>query len=487
MKTSIILLITAVSGLSAGCDSLLEIEPVSEITNSNYWKEEADVKGYLTGIYNDYRGLTSTTLYGEDRGDAMEVGVIGGPSYSWSHDLNAEHGLNWISFYEQIHHCNMLLKYAPGIAFFRENEKDRILAQAYFLRGKMYLTLLQAWGDVPVVLEPTESYARERPARSPASEVMERVLSDAETAIGLFPEITIPDKNRASRPAALCLKAEALAWKYTVLKSGDAQDLADAVAALEEAEKAGVEMLDDYARVFANDNKQNNEIIFSLYAGKDEFNNTYVFTLSISASAGVLTDKVVNKEEIPYTKGLGARHVYAPSRRLKELFGKNGNDKRAASAYIEAVTATGDVLFTAQNKFRGKVYPDEERYFDDDIIVYRLADVKLLKAELLCYMGGAQVETAIGELLATRVRAGIGAYAGARDQASVQREILDERGRELCFELKRWPDLMRAHAAGTVNLYEYVPNLAGKNTPLFLPILRSMRDLNTNLVQTEGY
>lgn len=481
------MLICAVSGLSAGCNSLLEIDPISEITNSNYWKEEADVKGYLTGIYNDYRGLASTTLYGEDRGDAMDVGVIGGPSYSWSHELTAEHGLNWIAFYEQIHHCNMLLKYAPGIGFYQEKNKKRILAQAYFLRAKTYLTLLQSWGDVPVVLEPTESYAQERPARSPAPEMMKQILSDADAAIDLFPETSVPDKNRASRPAALCLKAEALAWKYTVLKSGDTQDLTDAVAALEEVEKAGVELLDDYARVFANDNKKNNEIIFSLYAKKDEFNNIYASTLSVSASAGVLTDKVINKDDIPYTKGLGARHIYAPSQRLKELFGKNRNDKRAATAYIEAVTAEGDVLFTSQNKFRGKVYPDEERYFDDDVIVYRLADAKLLKAELLCYMGGAQVETAIGELLPTRTRAGIGPYAGARDQASVQREILDERGRELCFELKRWPDLMRAHAAGTVDLYGYVPNLEGKSTPLYLPILRSMIDLNTNLVQTEGY
>ena len=58
---------------------------------------------------------------------------------------------------------------------------------------------------------------------------------------------------------------------------------------------------------------------------------------------------------------------------------------------------------------------------------------------------------------------------------------------ELCFELKRWPDLMRAHHAGTIDIYSYIPNLVGKSTPLYFPILRKMIDLNPNLEQTDGY
>ena len=45
---------------------------------------------------------------------------------------------------------------------------------------------------------------------------------------------------------------------------------------------------------------------------------------------------------------------------------------------------------------------------------------------------------------------------------------------ELCFELKRWPDLMRAHHAGTIDIYSYIPNLVGKSTPLYFPILRKI-------------
>ena len=111
----------------------------------------------------------------------------------------------------------------------------------------------------------------------------------------------------------------------------------------------------------------------------------------------------------------------------------------------------------------------------------------MLKDELLCYLGGENVQKAIDILNVTRNRAGVSNYMGATDQLSVQKEVLNERGRELCFELKRWPDLMRAHAAGTIDIYNYVPNLVGKSTPLYFPILRKMIDQNPNLTQTQGY
>ena len=207
-------------------------------------------------------------------------------------------------------------------------------------------------------------------------------------------------------------------------------------------------------------------------------------TLSMCAAAGLLTNDIVNKEDIPYTNSTIARHVYAPSPRLISLF--SDKDNRASSAYINAINSKGAVVFTSQNKFRGTAYTDD-RYYDNDIVVYRLGEVKLLKAELLCYLGGDNVQKAIDAMFATRNRAGIGAYTGSTVQKVVQKEILDERGRELCFELKRWPDLMRAHHAGTIDIYSYIPNLVGKSTPLYFPILRKMIDLNPNLEQTEGY
>lgn len=469
----------------SGCESILEVDPISEITNSNYWKSESDVKGYLVGAYSFNRTLTNKTLYGEDRGDAMVSGVIGGVSRAHQHELNEEYGYDWVDFYKMLHHCNMLIKHAPKISFGQPKDRDRILAQAYTLRAKTYLTLIESWGDVPLVLEPTETYNKDaRPARSSQQEVMNQILEDTNKAIELYPESSIPDKNKMSKPAALCVKAEALAWKYTVQKSNDRQNLIDAIAAIEEVENSGVSLMDNYADIFDVNHEKNSEIIFSIYLKLDEYNDMYMSRLSMSAAAGTLSADVVNKEDIPYTNSTIARHVYAPSPRLRSLF--DVKDKRAASAYIDAVTKDGQVKFTSQNKYRGAVYSDD-RHFDNDIVVYRLGGILLLKAELLCYLGGENVQKAIDILNVTRNRAGVSNYMGATDQLSVQKEVLNERGRELCFELKRWPDLMHAHAAGTIDIYNYVPNLVGKSTPLYFPILRKMIDQNPNLTQTQGY
>ena len=486
MKTKTLIFL-CLSFFFVSCNSLLEVDPISEITNSNYWKNESDVQGYLNGVYNDFRSLTNTTLYGEDRGDALTMGVIGGVSRSHQHELNEEYGLDWKDFYNNIHHCNMLLKYAPTIPFGDDSKKSSLLAQAYAIRAKDYLTLIQMWGDVPLVLEPTENYDKNnRLKRSEASTVMTQILSDIQTSIDLFPTDKIDDKNRVSKIAAYCIKAEALAWSYTVLKSGNKNDIEEAILALEQVENSGVSLLSNYNEIFDSEHRKNDEIIFSLYCKKDEFDKMYMSTLSMSVVGGLITDDIVNKDEIPYSNSTIARHVYAPSKELIDLYTES--DKRAHVAYINAINKKNEVVFTSQNKFRGTLYTDD-RYYDDDIIVYRLADVKLLKAELLCYLGGSDnIQKAINEMNEIKSRANINLYSGSLEVTAVQREILDERARELCFELKRWPDLMRAHAAGVIDIYGgIIPNLKGKSTPLYFPILRKMIDLNPNLVQTKGF
>ncbi len=135
-------------------------------------------------------------------------------------------------------------------------------------------------------------------------------------------------------------------------------------------------------------------------------------------------------------------------------------------------------------KYPGNKYPDD-RVADNDIVMFRLAGVYLMGAE--AYAGLDSTAVAIAYLNKVRERAGIGDYNGPMDKAIVEKEILDERGRELFFENERWYDLVRFYKGGTIDIYKYIPNLIGKTTPVYWPLAASVLANNPKIVQTAGY
>lgn len=464
----------------SSCTKTLDLAPTSSITSANYWKTEGDVLGYMTGIYAKFRTTMNTTYYLEDRGDSFDPGLHQGMSTAWTQNLTENSAPNWVDFYNLIHHCNILLKYATPMKFSDPTAKNRVLAQAYFIRAYTYFYLIRSWGDVPLVLEPTESDDQPLLPRSSAADIMKQILSDVDQAIALFPEAGYVNKSRASAPATYALKADALIWKAKVLQGiPDDQDLSDAVQALDMVIPT-VSLLPDFNKIYATDNRNNAEVVLSIYFQKDEYSPSYGYYLKPN---GALVNDAINKADIPYAES-AARSQYSPSARLEAIFDVNPNDSRKAASIIKGVRSDGSIVGVFDNKLKGTLYPDG-RIFDCDIIIYRLGGLLLLKAEALAAMN--QTAAAIVELNKVRNRAGTGDYNGNTDKKTLEKEILDERMRELYAELKRWPDLVRFHKEGVINLYTMVPELVGKNVPLFFPISRAMHSLNPNLKQTEGY
>lgn len=462
--------------LSGSCTKTLDAPPVSSITNANYWKAEGDVSGYLTGVYADLRSLMNTTYYFEDRSDAFVVGLEAGVSEAFKQNLTSSTAPNWLNFYNVIHHTNLILKYAPGINFANQASFDRIMAETHFIRAQVYYMLLRSWGKVPIVLAPTESDQSALPARAPETEVMQQILSDIETAISLFPEEGFVNKYRASKPAAYALKADALLWKAKVLGGGN-QDLQEVINTVDKA-SAGLSLEASFSNIFATDKKAGKEVVFALYFKKDEKSDHYSSRLK---PRDIFVNSATNKESLAYAKN-GARSVYAPSPKLEDIFNQSSTDSRKAASIAKGISSGNSVIGVFDNKMNGTKYSDD-RYFENDIIVYRLAELILFKAEAYAAMNN--LPEAVTELDKIRERAGTGKYTGSLDKVSVEKAILDERFRELYLELKRWPDLVRFHEGGTINIYNEVPAL--NSLPLFFPIPKTQIDLNPNLEQTEGY
>lgn len=476
LPNTLLILVTVM--LFSGCTKTLELSPTSSITSANYWKTEGDVLGYMTGIYSKFRSTMNTTYYLEDRGDSFDPGLHQGMTTAWTQNLTENSAPNWVNFYNLIHHCNLLLKYAEPITFSNQDAKNRVMAEAYFIRAYTYFYLLRTWGDVPLVLEPTESDNQPLLARSAAKEVMTQVLSDVQKALTLFPEADYVNKSRASAPAANTLMADALIWKAKVLDGGTAE-LTAAVNALDKVIPT-VSLMADFSDIYSTKHRNNSEVILSIFVQKDEYSHSYGYYLKPNGS---LVNDAINKDQIPWAES-AARSQYAPSASLEAAFDVNAADKRKDASIIKGVRSDGSIVGVFDNKLKGTMYPDG-RIFDCDIIIYRLGGILLLKAEALAALN--KTTAALTPLNKVRNRAGTGDYLGATDKRTLEKEILQERFRELYAELKRWPDLVRFHKEGVINLYQMVPQLKGKTVPLFFPISRAMHSLNPQLNQTLGY
>ncbi|QNL50181.1 RagB/SusD family nutrient uptake outer membrane protein [Olivibacter sp. SDN3] len=156
---------------------------------------------------------------------------------------------------------------------------------------------------------------------------------------------------------------------------------------------------------------------------------------------------------------------------------------------VATMDVGNDQLGQARGVRSVKFYPDKNthpstRDSNNDVPVFRLADVYLMKAEAI--LRGASASTARGELqtadvLVNKIRERVGAPLV---KGIILDELLEERGREFAWEAWRRNDLIRFgkfEGSWAFNEGEQPPNYR------IYPVPTSEMRLNTNLVQNPGY
>lgn len=515
----IIILVAATLLTFVACNDFLDVPPESSIASSSYWKSKDDIQAYQFGCYDKLRDISNSTLLFEDRSDGFIAGSIGPTSDAWSQALDKDHTQDMTGIYNAIYHFNLLLENAEVVSEAYPDFAANTKAEALLMRAYTYFAMVKTFGDVPLITESFKNGTSEIIGRTPVDQVMNQIKSDIDLAIGLFLTDGFINKNIWSKPAAYAFKTDVLIWAKKVLDDGNVS-WDDIISAANSVEASGVTLLDDYSSIFSSQNKKNDEVIFSLHFDKDEQHSMYGRTLH-SRLANVQESYNIDRTKASKQTS-NSRHVYAPSPEFITNYAKNEGDVREDKNVVYALKIINEIAVTDEewesgtiegdsigmnpdgtvrvvtefetllgglpvcHKFLGTYFVEEDDvFYEDDIIVYRWADILLLRAEAKA--ANNDVGGAIIDLNLVRNRAKIGDYTGATDKASVEREILDERWRELFIELKRWPDLFRAHEYGTIDVYQTVPNLIGKTTPLYWPI--SDDDLRENdlLEQTPGY
>ncbi|WP_207426641.1 RagB/SusD family nutrient uptake outer membrane protein [Pedobacter sp. SYSU D00535] len=202
-------LITA--GLSA-CDTSLEEYNPSGFTMEAVAKSSVD--GYKKILNNCYFGM-ERQLYGFNQWMMFtEAGTdiwtnqknsptsninffkYGGASNIPANTLNTV----WNVCYDGIGYCNLAIKYADIAPFKTEQEKNALVAQAYFLRAMYYYNLVEQFGGVTAPTEPLAT-VNLRPERVAPLEIYKTIIiPDLEFAAQWLPVnngITSPSKKSA--------------------------------------------------------------------------------------------------------------------------------------------------------------------------------------------------------------------------------------------------------------------------------------------------
>ncbi|MCK4678958.1 MAG: RagB/SusD family nutrient uptake outer membrane protein [Bacteroidales bacterium] len=478
-------LISAISCviLLFACEDNLNFPPQSVVSSNSMWKIPGDAQGAMFGMLSQFRSAMSKDYirWGDYRSGFFGDGIHSQIAYQ---DLfnnvvdDTERGSDWKALYTAINDCNLIIKYVPEIEFTIQEDKDFILANAYFIRALTYFYITRIWGDVPLLLSGFESDKQENlyPTRTPVSEILAQVASDIDQAVSLFPDDDAGSRKTGSKAAANMLKADYYLWMAKMQGGGNdafqkANTAVDYVLA-----NTGYELLGNYETVFRNDD--NNEIIFALDFEINEYEGGF------STDWLVAVQWINDKSLVENTIATGSHAQWVCFTPAYEAFLYEDSLDTRAKVSIDTYDEVGNRLFRWINKYRGD-WVNETRFFTSDIKIYRLAEAILFKAEIENELGNQASSLVEVNKIAKRAYGQDDYYAGTYTKEELDAIILDERLKEFSAEGKSWWDMIRF---GVV--FNRVVSLIGRESEpgiLLWPVHVNAINTNPNITQTNGY
>ncbi len=471
------ILISLVILFMSSCADWLDLLPEDELVSEEYWKSQEDVESVLSNTYAVLAGEVKTLLlWGELRGGLLSEGrnVPADASRILSGDVTETNSLtHWGNMYKVINGANQILDFAPDVVdrdpSFSKLELNQILSEARFLRALSYFYLVRTFKEVPLLLEPYTTDEQDYyPAKSSEDAILAQITADLEWAL----EYAITSyssleytKGRATKYAVNALLADVYLW---------ADEFSEAAAQCDEIINS------NHFALLGKDNWFQN-----FYPGNS---NSSIFEIQFAKRWGTTPGLY---ETFSYQKS----RQYTINTRVLELFEKDVDVRGDGATY----SLNNLVIW----KYVG-INPEEERgdiLNDNNFIIYRLADVILMKAEAMIEMNN--FEEAIELINEVRIKRGVGLAEPEPALEPMEDYLLDERARELAAEGKQWFDLLRIGKRDNYRRKERVINSLILNASAdvilalqvkfqdpyswYLPINRDELQINLNLVQNPYY
>jgi hypothetical protein len=499
-----------------GCsDGFLDREPQSELLTSNYYKNANECQSALIGVY-DVLGINDQ-YYGAPSGGGsyfrglLVVGNVGTdecivqrPFWMGDHN-NIEYYLTnpstdliyliWRNMYLGISRANTLLDRIPATSDPSEmTELERIKGEAYFLRALFYWHLVKFYGGVPLITSEIKTPDDIIYTRATIEDTYKQIISDLEKAINLLDYRT--GGNYASRGAAEMLLGMAYLQMCGPQVNNNNNTASLAVEVLKNIiENSGSNLLMNYADVYKLTNENNEEIIFNV-----EFSNQPSEYGQVTAYFGPGNQVVTNSYGILLST---QEHFYSYDTLKDSRWANNVaaySINISGSEYVYEPTSREDPLNDyAVNKFRlplpertDQGYPYLEWQSPMNYPIMKFSDALLLYAEAECRANDGPTDAAYTAINRIRKRAGLENLTPGLDYNGFMDSLLQERSWELCFEGKRWEDLVRfGKLIETVQQLTTTNPLGAENIKehhIFMPIPQIEITLSNGvLIQNDGY
>lgn len=463
--------------LLPSCHKVLNQEPTNSTYDQVYWQSAADCNSAISGTYSLLRNaltykLNSYYMYSDAvaksyftiqyTGDALEY--IQNGSFTESYNLNSLG--NWTRFYKTIAMCNIVLKKVPAISdnlLYKDVSdipafKNKIMGQALFIRAYCYFMLARVWGEAPIE---TEAYdnpinAPQLP-RSSKQAVLQQVEDDCHKAITMLQwgyMNTGEQAVTANRGSAYALLAHLYLWRATMTDiSSDAPIMSDVQKAdttIDAIVSNGGYALTDtasYSRMFVG---RSSESIFELNMSEDNKEGSnegvglYFLPTKYLATAGSNPRFYVVKSYLDDHFGFGGNWVWnEPAWQWEWVADYDSTDVRFRNNFT-SVKQDHPVCLKYSNVVYRSATTKTDPYLGNNMILFRLSDMLLLKAEIALYKN--DVATAAEIINDFRDRRGSNPDNRVDPTAAVSDvmyEYILERGKELYLEGHIYWDLLR--------------------------------------------
>ena len=249
------------------CDDYLDTSSKTDLNSQTAYSNAASADMDLVGCYDGWQrtvsdegiGMYLTAEFASEQAfaglglsDAKNNNIIDQFDTSIAPSYNDLYNTDWKNYYAAIFRCNQLIQDDGTINWNGDTKTEgRIMGEARALRAILYFDLARLFGDVPLLLEPSEANI----ARTPAKEVYQAIFDDLKYAAENIPADAYPLKDRDSNDGRITkYAAEALlarAYLYYTGYYGEehpACTKAEATAAINDVvNNGGYELEENYA------------------------------------------------------------------------------------------------------------------------------------------------------------------------------------------------------------------------------------------------